>query len=256
MVKLEKQTLRSKPQSPIAFGQKLLINHWRSLLLLFVGVYLPLQIFGLLAFKVEQNQGGFPWDLSILVAIHSVAQLQLDEFAVLLTKMGSFWTVLPTLSVIALILLLQRRWRSLTYLLITTAGSATIKRTAKEFWHRVRPDMWTSAAPEFDYSFPSGHAMTSMTLIVILVVLTWDSVWCWLTVMLGSVFILAIGWTRLYLGVHFPSDIIAGWMVAIAWAIGVSLIIRPFSQSANIISEQPASETKLFPEEHQLINEE
>ncbi|MBD2245839.1 phosphatase PAP2 family protein [Nostoc sp. FACHB-888] len=256
MAELEKQTLPSKPQSPIGFGQKLLISRWRSLLLLFVGVYVPLQIFGLLAFKVEQNQGGFPWDLPILVAIHSVAQPQLDEFAVLLTKMGSFWTVLPTLSAIALILLLQRRWRSLTYLLITAAGSATINRTAKEFWHRVRPDIWTSAAPEFDYSFPSGHAMTSMTLIAILVVLTWDSVWCWLTVMLGSVFILAIGWTRLYLGVHFPSDIIAGWMVAIAWAIGVSLIIRPFSQSANIISEQPASETKLFPEEQQLINEE
>jgi membrane-associated phospholipid phosphatase len=137
---------------------------------------------------------------------------------------------------------------------MTAAGSAVIKPTAKEFWHRVRPDLWTSVAPEFDYSFPSGHAMTSMTLIALLVVLTWGSVWCWLTVILGSVYIFAIGWTRLYLGVHFPSDIIAGWMVAIAWAIGVSLIIRPLSQSANITSEKPVNETHLLPEEQQLLN--
>ncbi len=256
MSELENQSLPAKPKSPVEFGRKLLITHWRALVVLFVGVYVPLQIFGLLALKVEQYQGGFPWDLPILVTVHSLARPQLDEFAVLLSKLGSFWTVLPMLIAIALILLGQRRWRSLIYLLITASGSAIINRTAKEFWHRVRPDLWVSAAPEFDYSFPSGHAMTSMTLVAILVILTWDSVWCWLTVMLGSLYILAIGWTRLYLGVHFPSDIIAGWLVAIAWAMGVNLIISPFSQSANIISDdQPVSETKLLPEEQQLINE-
>jgi membrane-associated phospholipid phosphatase len=242
-------------RSPFAFIQKLLITHWRSLLLLFVGVYVPLQIFGLLALEVRYNEGSFPWDLPILVSIHGLAQPQLDIFAAILTKLGSFWTVLPILSVIALILLVQRRRRSLTYLIITAVGSAAINRTAKEFWHRVRPDLWTSAAPEFDYSFPSGHAMTSMTLIAILVVLTWGSVWCWLTVILGGVYILAIGWTRLYLGVHFPSDIIAGWMVAIAWAIGVSLIIRPLSQSTNITSAKPESETKLLVEEQEFLNQ-
>ncbi|MCG6134702.1 MAG: phosphatase PAP2 family protein [Nostoc sp. LLA-1] len=255
MADLENKTLPSKLKSPIEFGRKLLITHWRALVVLFVGVYVPLQIFGLLALKVEQNLGGFPWDLPILLTVHSIAQPQLDQFAALLTKLGSFWTVLPMLMAIALILLGQRRWRSLTYLLITASGSAIINHTAKAFWHRVRPDLWVSAAPEFDYSFPSGHAMTSMTLVAILVILTWDSVWCWFTVLLGSLYIFAIGWTRLYLGVHFPSDIIAGWLVAIAWAMGVNLIIRPFSQSANIISDQPVSETKLLPEEQQLINE-
>ncbi|MBD2534242.1 phosphatase PAP2 family protein [Nostoc flagelliforme FACHB-838] len=245
-----------KLRSPIGFVQNLLITYWRSLLLLFVGIYLPLQIFGLLALEVRYNEGGFPWDLPILVTVHSLAQPQLDVFATIVTKLGSFRTVLPVLSAITLILLVQRRWRSLTYLLITAAGSATINRTAKEFWHRVRPDLWTSVAPEFDYSFPSGHAMTSMTLITLLVVLTWGSIWCWLTVILGSVYLLAIGWTRLYLGVHFPSDIIAGWMVAIAWAIGVSFIIRPLSQSANITSEKLVSETKLLPEEQELLTKE
>ncbi|ABA24624.1 Phosphoesterase, PA-phosphatase related protein [Trichormus variabilis ATCC 29413] len=245
-----------KLRSPIGFVQRLLTIHWRSLLVLFLGVYIPLQIFGLLALEVRYNEGGFPWDLPILVTLHAVKLPNLDIFAAILTKFGSFWTIAPTLTVIGLILLLQRRWRSLSYLLITAAGSATINRTAKIFWHRVRPHLWESVAPEFDYSFPSGHAMTSMTLIAILVVLTWGSTWRWLTVILGSVYILAIGWTRLYLGVHFPSDIIAGWMVAIAWAIGVSFIIRPLSQAANITTEKPMIEAKLLPEERELLHNE
>ncbi|MBW4616133.1 MAG: phosphatase PAP2 family protein [Desmonostoc vinosum HA7617-LM4] len=252
MAELEKiNNDNQKLQKPVGFVQKLLTTHWSSLLVLFVGIYLPLQIFGLLALEVRHNEGGFPWDLPILVTIHSVTQPQLSVFAAILTKFGSFWTVLPILSAIAIILLLQRRWRSFTYLIVTAAGSAVINRTAKEFWHRVRPHLWDSVAPESSYAFPSGHAMTSMTLMAILLVLTWGSVWRWLVVILGGVYILAIAWTRLYLGVHFPSDIIAGWMVAIAWAIGVSLIIRPHLKPANIVSDQQASETKLLPEEQQ-----
>ena len=72
--------------------------------------------------------------------------------------------------------------------------------------HRVRPQLWQSSAPEFDFAFPSGHAMTSMTLIVILLILSWASPWRWLLFMFGSLYVIAVGWCRLYLGVHFPSD--------------------------------------------------
>lgn len=239
------------------FSKKLLVARWRSLVLLLIGVYLPLQIFGLLAVEVWKNGGGFPWDVPILVAVHSTARSQLDAIAVTLTKFGSIRIVFPVVGVIALVLLIQRRWRSLTYLLTTEIGSTIINRTAKEFMHRVRPHIWDSLAPELDFSFPSGHSMTSMTLVATLVILTWGSVWCWVILIAGSLFVLGIGWTRLYLGVHFPSDILAGWMVSIAWAIGVSLIIRPHLTKTTIVSETPpAEETTLLPEETQLIGEE
>lgn len=224
------------------FSQKLLVSRWRSLLLLVIGIYLPLQIFGLLALEVWKHEGGFPWDVPILVAIHSTAQVQLDAIAVTLTQFGSFGVVFAVVSVLGLVLFIQKRWRSLTYLLTSVVGSAMINRTAKEFMHRVRPHLWDSQAPELDFSFPSGHSMTSMTLVATLVILTWGSIWCWVVLIVGSLFVLAIGWTRLYLGVHFPSDILAGWMVSIAWAIGVSLIIRPHLTKASILSETPAVE--------------
>ncbi|MGM3304873.1 phosphatase PAP2 family protein [Anabaena sp. WFMT] len=245
---------KDRRKSPIIFLKNLLLSHWRSLLLMFMGVYLPLQVVEILAVKIWQNKGGFPWDVPILMAIHSTANPQLDIFAVVLTKWGSFWTALPVLSAIALLLLRKRRWRTFAYLLTTALGTLLINRTAKEFMQRVRPQLWISKAPEFDYAFPSGHAMTSMTLVAILVILTWHRPWRWLVLTFGSLYILAIAWTRLYLGVHFPSDILAGWMVALAWAIGVSLIIKPNLHRVTTINSSIQTETTLLPEEKQLSN--
>ncbi|MDB9435537.1 phosphatase PAP2 family protein [Dolichospermum lemmermannii CS-548] len=261
MKKLKKSGGESN--SPLNFLKTLLLSHWRSLLLMFMGVYLPLQVVEILAVKIWENDGGFPWDIPILLAIHSTANPQLDIFAVLLTKWGSFWTALPVLSAIpterfaiAIVLLSRRRWRTLAYLLTTACRNLLINRTAKEFIHRVRPHLWVSKAPEFDYAFPSGHAMTSMTLVVIVVILTWHRPWRWLVLSVGSLYLLAIAWTRLYLGVHFPSDILAGWMVALAWAIGVSLIIKPNFHRVTAINSRIETETTLLSEEKQLIKNE
>ncbi|MBE9019821.1 phosphatase PAP2 family protein, partial [Chroococcidiopsidales cyanobacterium LEGE 13417] len=120
----------------------------------------------------------------------------------------------------------------------TLLGSIIINRTAKVLLHRVRPHLWESPAPEFDYGFPSGHAMSSMTLVVVLVILTWGSRWRWWVLAAGTIFVLVIGWTRLYLGVHYPSDILAGWMASIAWAVGVSWVIRPWRRRDRFVKQR------------------
>ncbi|MGE5655718.1 MAG: phosphatase PAP2 family protein [Actinomycetota bacterium] len=213
------------------------LKHWliayrARLLLLLLGVFLPFQLFGELAEKVWKNDSGFSWDVPILLTIHSTATPQLDTFARTLTKFGVFWGVVPLALVISLILLLQRHWYPLSYFLVTLLGSAVINRTTKLLLHRVRPDLWQSPAPELDYGFPSGHAMASMTLVIALIILTWGSRWCWLVAIVGGIFVVAIAWTRLYLGVHYPSDILAGWAASIAWAIGVRFLFRFQSTSS------------------------
>jgi undecaprenyl-diphosphatase len=231
-------------QSFLEFVKKLLIVHWRSLLVLLIGVCLPLLGFGALAEEVWENEGGFPWDVPILLAIHTTASPQLNGFAETLTKFGVFWGVFPVASAIGLVLLYRRRWRSLAYFLTTLLGSIVINRTAKELLHRVRPHLWESPSPELDYGFPSGHAMSSMTFVAALVILTWDSRWRWPVLISGSVFVLAIAWTRLYLGVHYPSDILAGWMVSIGWALGVSLLIRPkLTKSIAVENSEPLKDS-------------
>ncbi|MEH1941561.1 MAG: phosphatase PAP2 family protein [Nostoc sp.] len=244
-------------QSPLSFLINLLIARWRSLLLLLIGVYLPLQVFEILTVKIWENQAGFPWDVPILLAVHSTANPQLDVLAVALAIIGLPWTAIPILGAIAVMLLLQKRWRSLAYLLTASLGSVIINRTAKELMHRVRPQLWQSIAPESSFAFPSAHAMTSITLVAILLFLTWPSSWRWLVLIFGSLYIIAIAWCRLYLGVHFPSDILAGWMVALGWTMGVSLIIKPYITIAKSVdSDRLEDETNLLPEERKLITEE
>lgn len=229
----------------LKFLQQLLIAHWRTLVLLLLGVGLPLLVFEQLAAVVWCNEGGFPWDKSILLSIHATATPQLDRIAVTLTKLGGFKGVLPVAGVISLVWLYRRQWRSLTYWLVTLLGSRLLEIQAKEFLHRVRPSLWESLSPKSSYSFPSGHAMASMTFVAALVILTWGTRWRWLMLALGSAFVVAIGWTRLYLGVHFPSDILAGWTAALAWAIGVSLVLKPrLFQPSVAIEEELTIEEK------------
>ncbi|WP_035984974.1 phosphatase PAP2 family protein [Leptolyngbya sp. KIOST-1] len=224
---MKRINVRDRFKSFFGYLKTLLTRHYRSLLLLLLGVYLPFQFFGELAEVVWKNQGGFPWDEPILLTIRTMATPQIDTVAIALTQLGVAGGVLPATIIISLLLWQRRQWRSLAYFLTTLVGTAILNLTAKLLLRRVRPSLWESPAPEYDFSFPSGHAMASMAFVAALVILLWGSRWNWVVVGLGSLFVLVIGWTRLYLGVHYPSDIIAGWLASIAWAVGVSLVLKP-----------------------------
>lgn len=219
---------RKPAQAFLRFFKGLLGSRWASLLVLLLGVYLPLLGFESLALEVGNYESGFPWDIAILLAIHKTANPYLDFFASTFTRLGVYWGVIPLAVVIGVILLRQRQWRSLAYLLITLLGSSAINLTAKGMMQRIRPHLWESLYPAASgFAFPSGHAMASMSLVAALVILTWGSRWQRWVLMIGGLFVMAIAWTRIYLGVHYPSDILAGWLVSIGWAVGVSLIVRP-----------------------------
>ena len=82
-----------------------------------------------------------------------------------------------------------------------------------------------SIAPETTYSFPSGHAMGSMTLASVAVMLAWHTRWRVPVSLAGMAFVLLVGMSRVYLGVHYPSDILAGWCAAGAWSVACYLLV-------------------------------
>ncbi|MEP0958704.1 phosphatase PAP2 family protein [Microcoleus sp. FACHB-1515] len=215
-------------------------------MLLLLGVGLPLLAVEELAIAIFQS-GGFLWDEPLLLAVHSVTNARLDRFAKIFTKFGVYLGVFPASVALSLLLLQLRKWRSLLYFNAVMIGSMILNRTAKAYWHRSRPSLWEWPVSEIDFSFPSGHAMSSMSFVAALLILTWGSRWFGLTLAAGSVFVVSIAWTRLYLGVHFPSDILAGWLVSIAWAIGLCALIRPH------LVAPAASETELTTQEEESI---
>lgn len=215
----------------------------RFLLLLLLGVYLPLGIFAVLAVGIWQHGKGFLWDIPILQAVHATANPDWQPYVYLFSKLGVFWGVFPAATVVAFLLIYLRRWRSLSYLAFTLLGNIVINRTAKIVFHRERPSLWEVFSHELDYAFPSGHAMSSMSFVAVLIILTWGSRWWWWVLISGGAFVTAIGWTRLYLAVHFPSDILAGWMLSLAWAIGGSLLIHPLEEPELSLEKPPDTPT-------------
>ncbi|SMQ95553.1 phosphatidylglycerophosphatase B [Xanthomonas fragariae] len=96
---------------------------------------------------------------------------------------------------------------------------------AKQFFQRERPSLWESIAPESTFSFPSGHAMGSMTLAAVVVALAWNTRWRWPVTIVASLFALLVGVSRIYMGVHYPTDILGGWSAALVWVVGLYLVM-------------------------------
>ena len=198
-------------------------NYWR-VALLFFGVLLPLVLFGELAEEIHEGDT-FSWDDSILLAIKQRATPQLDWFIINAELTGGFLT-LPFFVTVVLSLRFLKRVENATYFIFTVAGSYILNVLAKLFFERERPALWTSPLPESNFSFPSGHAMVSMAVAVAFIELAWPTKWRWPVVVLGLGSTLAVGYSRLYLGVHYPSDVLGGWCGALIWSCGLYLILR------------------------------
>ncbi|MGN6513844.1 MAG: phosphatase PAP2 family protein [Lysobacteraceae bacterium] len=214
------------------FGAAFLRVHGRRLLLVFLGVLLPLWGFGALVEELREGEP-FAFDQPVLELLHAHAAPVLDRLALDASAIGYAWGVVPADLLLVLVLAWRRRFREGLFAGIAVAGSALLNLGAKHSFQRARPTLWLSLAPEHSYSFPSGHAMGSMTLVFALVLLCWSrrtpwgTPWRWPATLLGALFVLWVGWARVYLGVHYPSDILAGWCAAAVWTAGAyGLVFR------------------------------
>jgi len=208
------------------FGAAFLRRNGLLLLLVFVGILMPLAGFGALAHELREGEGFF-FDVPLLEFAHGMAHAGFDRFFVIVAALGYLYGVVPTDIVLVAALGWKRRMRESLFAGLAVAGSALLNLGAKPLFARDRPSLWESIAPEGNYSFPSGHAMGSMTLACVLVLLCWHTRLRWPVTFAAAVFVVLVGLSRIYLGVHYPSDILAGWAAAIAWTYAsYALIFR------------------------------
>jgi membrane-associated phospholipid phosphatase len=194
------------------------------LLALFCGVLGPLSIFSALAEDVWDREG-FAWDIPLLRAIHGYATPSRDAIMVVIAQLGGAWGMIPLCALAVFVLLARRRQRDALLVALAYGGALALNGLAKLVFHNARPTLWVSPAPEVGYGFPSGHAMGSMALLAALVILAWPTRWRWPAGIVGGLLVAAIGFSRLYLGVHYPSDVVAAWTAALAWVVGLRLVL-------------------------------
>lgn len=151
-----------------------------------------------------------------------------------LTALGSFAVLaLLTLAVVGYLLITRRRAVA-AFVAVAVGGGAIASSLLKGLFQRPRPDLVPHAVEVYSHAFPSGHAMLSavtyLTLGALLARLeTRRRAKLYL---LGVAVLLTalVGVSRIYLGVHWPSDVLAGWCMGASWAIGGWTLLRRLQQ--------------------------
>ncbi len=127
-------------------------------------------------------------------------------------------------------ILLHRRYGALVLVILASAGGSLLNAALKHYFSRDRPTAVLQLVTVMDKSFPSGHAMTSaaiyLSLAVLLAGITQRRRDRAYILGVALTLTLLIGLSRVYLGVHYPTDVLAGWSAGLVWAMLCWLAVR------------------------------
>jgi undecaprenyl-diphosphatase len=140
-----------------------------------------------------------------------------------ITSLGSGSIIILFTIIVAGYLILQKKFYWLWLVLIATIGGALLVWGLKEFIGRTRPTVVTHLLEEKSLSFPSGHSMMSaivyLTQATLLSKIEKNRKAKIYIISIALVLTLLIGISRIYIGVHYPTDVLAGWVAGISWAL-------------------------------------
>ena len=206
--------------------------HAFELGLLILGVVLPLVLLAELAEDVWRREG-FGWDLDVMNVMHDRRGPVLDVLMISLSVIGGAVGLTVIVAVLVVALVRRGRRADAAFLVVAVGGAAVIEFVAKLAFARPRPELWDHLYPAAGYSFPSGHAMSATALAVAVAALTRDARRRRWAIAGGALFALGVGVSRVYLGVHYPSDVLAGWCAGLAWVSGLVLVRTMRRRSAD-----------------------
>jgi membrane-associated phospholipid phosphatase len=177
------------------------------------------------------------FDLAGLGLAHQLRNPTLDGLMTIITSFGSIWLLLPLASAGAAWLWLRGRRRESGFLLLALLGATALAQLVKLWVARPRPDVYAIPLPmPVDLSFPSAHSMQAAALAMALfLVLTrqrpeWRDSRSIALAMLLAALVVSVGLSRIYLQVHFPSDVLAGLLAGAFWVFGLHALM--FRQAA------------------------
>jgi len=169
--------------------------------------------------------------------------LEMEEIGRDLSALGG--VVLPMVVIfVAIFLMLRRMWHAMWLLLIATCGGALISGMIKDLVARPRPEVFLHRSYATSGSFPSGHSMLSavvyLTLGSLLARFTRDLRLRLYFLFLACLLTFLVGVSRMYLGVHWPTDVLAGWAAGAVWACLCWMVARILQRRGAVETELPS----------------
>ena len=185
-----------------------------------------LMTFNELAEQIEESDWMLTLDANIARTAFELRSEWLAQFFFYFTKLGSFPYVVALCILVIAIAIYLKKYIYIIAIVITMLGTGAAIQIGKNYFHRVRPVDY-SFYTEHSYSFPSGHSMAAVAfygMIFYLIIrndLSHRKFWFYA----GILFILLLGFSRIYLGVHFLTDVLAGYVLGLSWLLfGISII--------------------------------
>lgn len=180
--------------------------------------------------------GAGPGDQAVLDLFYA-EDARLAQAARLLTELGGSAVLVPAVFAIAFAAgFLRRDWRAPAIFVVLAFTGRVFIELQKGWTMRLRPDAHEQLAPIASYAFPSGHSANAMIVwLGAAVLLSWGRGRRW-AIVAALLVAVTVGVTRLMLGVHWPSDVVAGWSLGLFWTL---LLVRFCGRAATDCS--PAS---------------
>jgi undecaprenyl-diphosphatase len=205
-----------------------------AILVLGIGATLVIgEEFAELAVLLRQNSPAvLGADHQVNIWAASMRSASATRFFVAFTLIGSPVGMAVITAAAAALLYLRKHRGLVVYLGATTVAGGLLNVTLKAMFERARPDLAAALRKAHGYSFPSGHAMGSMMALGAIAYVLWRSKGSWhlrsATIALLLTTVLAIGISRVYLGVHWISDITAGFAAGFMWLVIATVVFEAF----------------------------
>ena len=155
----------------------------------------------------------------------------LDGLLQVLTAPGLSWVRFLVFLPVLVWLIRRRLWWTLSWLVTTVVLVAPLTGALKDYFGRVRPPFDGGGARYDSLSYPSGHSSGIATLVTVALILFWPLLSArarrW-SIVVGAVLVVLVGLTRMWLGVHFLSDVLGGWALGVAWTLLTALAFGAF----------------------------
>ena len=160
-----------------------------------------------------------PFEESCLLTLKAWSNPTLDRYMTALTWLAQGEITIPILLVVGGILVYRNEAITALVLAIALSGSWLLNGIFKSLFRRKRPDLWASSKRPMDYSYPSGHSMSAISFYGLLAA---DLTHCLsiplgITAPLATVLTQGVGFSRVYFGVHWPTDVLSGWIAGGIW---------------------------------------